>query len=155
MLAAMSKLFAGVMLSVVAALAACGGAPAKPTPKAATCADVAASARAAWIAGPGSEAPEAAQLAPAIAEVVAERCAADAWAPAAMECLARATDDAFEACGKQLTDAQREALATAMAAKVAPQTDQMMRQSDGTEGGEGSPPPPSSKGTTDPCGADE
>ncbi len=156
MMRAMIKLMAGLALALTTL--ACGGAPKRATPAAPTCDDVAASARAAWLAGPGSAGPEFAELAPTVAEVVAERCVADAWAPATMACLARATGEAFEACGRQLTEAQRESLDLALAARATPPP---MPQ-DSTEGGEdeggtgaappktSAPPPPH-----DPCGGDE
>ena len=48
---------------------------------------------------------------PAMRDALAEVCARDHWAPAIRACLAHAPDHAaFQACEKDLTDAQRASL---------------------------------------------
>ena len=49
-----------------------------------------------------------------IESVMGERCQADAWSAAAIDCMAKATADTMKACGDQLTPAQQQGMAKAM-----------------------------------------
>lgn len=87
---------------------------------------------------------DAAELEPnavLLERVMAERCAADAWSAAAIDCLATATAEAMATCEQSLTQDQRDAVG------------QQMEREMGGGGGESesAPPPP----PDDPCGGGE
>ncbi len=124
---------ATVLLLLLAVMSACGGAQKASGPHA-TCAAAAANMRA--DAASGHRAGDAdhardAWFAQTIETVAAERCAADAWSPEAIDCLATRRGEAFEACLRELTPTQVGAIAEQVRAKFEadagdpPETDEL------------------------------
>ncbi|MBL8626449.1 MAG: hypothetical protein JNK64_34350 [Myxococcales bacterium] len=72
--------------------------------------------------------------------VMAERCEADAWSAAAIDCIATATAETMQSCEQSLTQEQRDAVGQ-----------QMEREIGGGGETESAPPPP----PDDPCGGGE
>lgn len=102
------------LLSIVIALAgACGHASDAEPPCGVAAGRLFTLARDALAATPVDDATrrQVSDQLPAMRDALAEVCARDHWAPAVRACLARATDNAaFQACEKDLTDAQRAGL---------------------------------------------
>ena len=128
-------------LALAVMVGGCGGSQKKATTAQDACGGAAASAEASWMAGPGGESKEAADFAPVLRQIIVERCVADAWAPATVDCMAKATGEAFEACANQLTDEQKQHMVEAMQAKLPPDTL--------------GPPAESAPPPSDPCGGAE
>ena len=111
-------------LALALAAAGCGGAQrADTTPKPSPCAAASTNFAAQLVLAVANQEEGVKQLAtkaaPAVARVMAERCEADAWTPAAIDCVTKADVAAMDGCTKQLTAAQQESFAVAMRAEMA------------------------------------
>lgn len=144
----MIKHLASLALAMaVVAAAGCGGSQKSGGGGAASkqsCATAAANAaaQARSIAAGSPDPGDAAKMegaATTLERVMAERCAADAWSAAAIDCIATATAQTMDQCEQSLTAAQRDAVG-----------EQMNREMGGGEAEEAPPPPPD-----DPCGGGE
>lgn len=112
-------------LGLACALAAvgCGGSKkADTTPKVSPCvaagANVAAQLNASVAGQDDTTKHIAGEIAPVMQKVMVERCQADAWSAAAIDCVTKADAVSMDACTKQLTPEQSKALEDAMRAEV-------------------------------------
>lgn len=146
---AMIKHVASLALALaVVAAAGCGGSQKSSGGSASkqSCATAAANAGAllrkvAAEAPGGSDAAQMEGPAATLERVMTERCTADAWSAAAIDCVATATAETMNTCDESLTQAQRDAVG-----------EQMDRElGNGKTEEEAAPPPP----PDDPCGGGE
>jgi hypothetical protein len=96
------------------------------------------------------------QALPVVERVVSERCQADAWEPAVIDCIHKADGEkAFEACIDRLTDAQEQAVEDQIEKELTPIEDKYRQEHDekstpAEAPAGGAPPPPPAP--DDPCG---
>lgn len=156
-----SKHLVGVALALaLAAAVGCGGSQKSGGAAKQSCATAAANARAqvkaaAIASGEEDAAAMSDQVGPLLERVMAERCAADAWPAAVIDCVATATDKTMEACTDQLTEAQRDAVGAQMDRELNAGAAESVAPGGGAGATGGSGDPCGGGEGADPCGGGE